>query len=316
MGAPQSLLEPLSPAEIDAAERRIAGHAIRAPLVRTRDGVGLKLECLQPFGSYKIRGATNVILARRERGEVANLVVSASAGNFGQSLTAAGRRLGLQVSIHTPDNAARVKVEALRRLGAQVTEHSFDDWWRIMQSRDAGEPGGAFIHPVAEREVMAGAATIGRELMADRPDLETVLVPLGGGGLAVGIAQGVKAINPDCRIVVIESEAAMPFTAARAAGQPVTVERTPCFIDGMGSGRLLDEMWPLLQRWIDDVIVVPVEAVRHAVRRLALEHHVVAEGAGAAALAAAETLPEARQPTAAAIVSGGNIDHAVLKQLL
>ena len=167
-------------------------------------------------------------------------------------------------------------------MGATVHEHSFDDWWRIMETRETGDEaqGAVFFHPVCERAVIAGAATIGEEIIEDLPEVETVLIPIGGGGLACGIAQAVRRHRPDCRILAVETDTALPLQAALRAGKPVTVERTPSFIDGMGSTRVLDAMWPLLERLIDDVVVVTVAEVEEAIRRLAAEHHVIAEGAG------------------------------------
>jgi len=308
-----SLTEPLTEAEIAEARVRIADLALRTPLVPMRDGkTWLKLECLQPYGSYKIRGATNVLRARMEAGEKPRAIVSASAGNFGQAIAAAARRHDLKMVIHVPDYAARVKVENLRRLGAEVREHDFADWWRIMETRETGGEG-LFIHPVCEREVIAGAATAGAEIVEDLPEVEAVLIPIGGGGLASGIAQAVRMKRPNCRILAVETDTAMPLRAAFEAGEPVTVERSTTFVDGMGSTRVLDAMWPLLRRLIDEVIVVSIPEVEAAIRRLAAEHHVIAEGAGAAALAAAEKVGIER---AVAIVSGGNIDGKELRRIL
>jgi threonine dehydratase len=305
-----NLAEALTKAEIADARERIADVALRTPLLPGADKrTWLKLECLQPTGSYKIRGATNVLRARGPAGRI----VSASAGNFGQALAAAARLQGLKVTIHVPDNAARVKIDNLKRLGAEVHEHSHAEWWRIMATRETGDAGGTFIHPVCEREVIAGAATIGAEIAEQLPEVATVLIPIGGGGLASGIAQGVRMQRPGCRIVAVETDTAMPLKAALAAGGPVTVPRTPSFIDGMGSTRVLDEMWPLLERLIDEVVVVSIAEVEAAIRRLAAEHHVIAEGAGAAAVAAAAKMGFERS---VAIVSGGNIDQAELMRIL
>src|SRR4051812_45314710 len=308
-----SLAEPLTEAEIAAAQARIADVALRTPLVPMRDGkTWLKLECLQPYGSYKIRGATNVLRARMEAGAGPARIVSASAGNFGQAIAAAAQRHDLKMVIHVPDYAARVKVESLKRLGAEVREHDFAGWWRIMETRETGGEG-LFIHPVCEREVIAGAATAGAELVEDLPEVEAVLIPIGGGGLASGIAQAVRLKRPGCRIIAVETDTAMPLRAALEAGAPVTVERTTSFVDGMGSARILDEMWPLLSRLIDEVVVVSLAEVEAAIRRLAAEHHVIAEGAGAAAVAGAAKLGLDRT---VAIVSGGNIDRTELSRIL
>ncbi|HEY3813805.1 MAG TPA: pyridoxal-phosphate dependent enzyme [Caulobacteraceae bacterium] len=308
-----ALDEPLTADEIEAAQRRIADTAVVTPLVPTLDGrTHLKLECLQPYGSYKIRGATNAVRARIEVDGAVETIISASAGNFGQAVAAAAAAYGLRCIIHAPDVAARVKIESLKRLGAEVKEHSFARWWEIMQSRKTGEDG-VFIHPVCEREVIAGAATLGEELADDLPGARTIYVPFGGGGLISGIAQAVKARNAGCRVVAVESEVSTPLKAAFEAGKPVIVERGPSFIDGMGSTTVLEEMWPLLQRVVDDVVVVSVQDVSDAVIRLLREHHVVAEGAGAAALAAAAHDPG---HSTIAIVSGGNIDWPVLEKIV
>jgi len=161
--------------------------------------------------------------------------------------------------------------------------------------------------------VIAGAATIGAEIFEDLPEVDAVLVPIGGGGLASGIAQAVKAARPGCRILAVETDTALPLKAALEADAPVTVARTPSFVDGMGSTRVLDPMWPLLRRLIDDVVVVSLGEVEAAIRTLAAEHHVVAEGAGAAALAASAKIPSGRN---VAIVSGGNLDWTELRRIL
>ncbi|HEY1604802.1 MAG TPA: pyridoxal-phosphate dependent enzyme [Allosphingosinicella sp.] len=313
MHSTPALADPLTEAEIEAARRRIADAAVRTPLVPRPDGSAwLKLECLQPTGSYKIRGATNVLKARLEAGEAIEAIVTASAGNFGQAIARAAASFGLPCIIHVPDYAARVKVETLKRMGAEVRAHDFADWWHIMQTRETGDDG-TFFHPVCEREMIAGAATIGAEIVEDLPEVETLLIPVGGGGLASGIAQAVKMRRPQCRILAVETDTALPLKAALAAGEPVTVERRSSFVDGMGSTRVLDAMWPLLRRLIDDVVVVSLAEVEAAIRTLAAEHHVIAEGAGAAAFAAAAKLPPGRN---VAIVSGGNLDRAELLRIL
>ena len=315
-GLPMNLTEPLTAGEIEAARRRIADVAVRTPLVRTRDErTWLKLECLQPHGSYKIRGAANALKARLEEGEPPAAIVTASAGNFGQALAAAARRHGLPILIHVPDYAARVKVDNLKRLGAEVREHGFEDWWRIMETRATGDSGGGavFVHPFGERAVIAGAGTIGAEILEDLPAVDAVLIPIGGGGLAAGIAQAVRLKRPGCRIIGVETDTSTPLKAALEAGEPVTVPRRPSFIDGIGSTRVLDAMWPLLKRLIDEVVLVSVAEVEDAIRRLAAEHHVIAEGAGAAAVAAAQKVEIERK---VAIVSGGNLDWAELRRIL
>ena len=307
------LAAPLTAADVAEARARIKGVALRTPLVPMQSGrTFLKLECLQPWGSYKIRGATNALAAYIERHGAPAAIVTASAGNFGQALAGAARARGVPIIVHVPDNAARVKIDSLERLGAEVREHSHAAWWRIMESRDSGDDG-VFFHPVCEHEVIAGAATIGAEIVEDLPDVAAVLIPIGGGGLACGIAQAIRRARAGCRIVAVETDTAMPLRAALAAGGPVTVPRTPSFIDGMGSTRVLDAMWPLLERLIDEVVTVSLAEVEQAIRTLASDHHVIAEGAGAAAVAAAQ---KAGIDRSVAIVSGGNIDGEELQRIL
>ena len=305
----RDLVTPLTRDEIAHARLRIADLVTSFPLTRSA-GCRLKLECLQAHGSYKLRGATNALRSRQERGIAVTHVVSASAGNFGQAIAGAANACGLPVTIHVPTNAARIKVSRLKALGATVHEHSFDAWWQMMAS-GAGDD--EFFHPVCDRDVIAGSATIGAEIAAELPEVSTVFIPIGGGGLCVGVAQALYMTRPDCRIVAVESEFATPLTAAMAAGAPITVRREPSFVDGMGSTGVLDAMWPLLRRSVHDVAVVSGGEIEDAIRRLLSEHHVMAEGAGAAAFAAAS---KADDPRSVAIISGGNIDLDTLRQLL
>src|SRR5512142_2537287 len=227
----------------------IRGDIIHAPLLPYAgpgSRIRLKAECLQPLGSFKIRAAASALqqldLTRLERG-----VATASAGNFAQGVAQAARRRGVALTVHVPDTAARVKVNNLRALGAQVVEHSFADWWQIMSTRDTGAADGIFIHPVCEPAVILGNATIGLELADEWPELDTVVIPFGGGGLSSGIALALKARSRRVRVIACEIETSTPLAAAFAAGKPVRVERHPSFVDGIGSNSVLDEMWPLVR---------------------------------------------------------------------
>jgi threonine dehydratase len=299
------------------AAARIAADALRTPLLPfpADDGRSVRLKCenLQPLGSFKIRSGASAVAGLGE-GEV-RAVATASAGNFAQGLTLAARRRGISVSVHAPDTAAEVKLAAMRALGAAVVQHPFERWWEILSTRNTGADDGAFIHPVAERGVILGNGTIGLELAEDWPDLDTVVVPFGGGGLASGIALALRALNRNVRIVACEAETSTPLASAFAAGYPVRVERKASFVDGIGSNSVLEEMWPLLEELIDDVIVVSIADIRAAVRTLAMQGHLVAEGAGAAALAAALS-PHCAGRQVAAVISGGNIDAARLCEIL
>jgi threonine dehydratase len=295
----------------------IRDDILRAPLLPYAGAGGrirLKAECLQPLGSFKIRAAASA-LQQLDSTLLGRGVATASAGNFAQGLAQAARRRGVALTVHVPDSAARVKVDNLRTLGARVVEHSFADWWQIMSTRDTGAADGTFIHPVCEPAVIFGNGTIGLELADDWPELDTVVVPFGGGGLSTGIALALKARSRSVRVIACEVETSTPLAAAFAAGKPVRVERQPSFVDGIGSNSVLDDMWPLLRELIDQVIIVKLADAERAVRDLVLRHHIVAEGAGAVALAGALS-PECQGHHVAAIISGGNIDAARLCPIL
>jgi threonine dehydratase len=199
----------------------------------------------------------------------------------------------------------------LERLGATVHAHDFAEWWRIMETRDAGIADATFVHPVSEAAVIAGNATIGLEIAQDWADVEAIAIPFGGGGLSTGIALALKLMGRKVEIIACEVETSTPLTAAFAACEPVAVERTASFVDGIGSLRVLGEMWPLIERFIDRTVVVSIDECTAAVRETALRHRLVVEGAGAAAIAAA-LRPEFAGRKIGAVVSGGNIDLGTL----
>jgi threonine dehydratase len=309
-------------AEIADARARIAGTALRTPLVAYDDRVSLKLETAQPIRSFKIRGAANCLLSA-PRASLARGVWTASAGNMAQGAAWVARELGVACRVVVPEQAPRAKTDAVEALGASTERVPFDAWWAAMAT--GAHPGmdGFFVHPFADPLVMAGNGTIGLELAEDAPDLDAVLVPWGGGGLALGIAVALRAVSPRTRVYAIEVETAAPLTASLAANAPVTVTRTPTFIDGMGADRVSDATWPHVGGLIAGTVVVTVAQVADAVRRIHDACGVVAEGAGAAALAAAlggrvngvggTRLDAAR---VACIVSGGNLDPMVLSTIL
>jgi threonine dehydratase len=300
-------------AAIRAARERIAGAAIRTPLVAFED-VWLKLEVLQPIGSFKIRGAANA-MAQMPPDELARGAVTASAGNMAQGVAWNARRLGIACTVIAPDHAPEAKVRAVERLGGRVLKVPFDEWWQAFVDR--GRPGveGAFVHAFDDERVMAGNGTIGLELLEDLPDVDTVLVPWGGGGLSCGIASAVKALRPSCRVLAVEVETGAPLTAALAAGEPVAVDYRPSFVDGIGSKTVFASMLERATALLDGTVVVTLDEVADAVRLLATRAHVVAEGAGAAPVAAALS-GRAGGGRAACVVSGGSIDAATLASIL
>ncbi len=311
--------DPLPLDEIRAARERIADAAIRTPLLRLPlDGAGgdvfLKLENLQPVGSFKIRGAASAI-ARRSPEELARGVWTASAGNMAQGVAWQARRLGVQCTVVLPDHAPATKRAALARLGARIVEIPFTDWFRVLETGRFPGMEGAFIHPVSDPAVIAGNGTIGLEIVEDLPDVDTVLVPYGGGGLSCGIASALTALRPAARVLACEVETAAPLAAALAAGQPVPVPCTASFVDGIGSPSVLPAMWPLARRLLAGSRVVPLAAVAAAIRHLVERCRVVAEGAGATPVAAA-LAGHGGPGRVVCVVSGGNLDPARLAEIL
>lgn len=309
---------PVAPDAIRAARPRIAGTALRSPLLPldVPDApveVWVKLECLQPIGSFKVRGATNA-LALADPAVIARGVYTGSAGNMAQGLALAARRRGLPCRVVVPDTAPRNKLEAIARLGATSVPLPFDEWWGVL--RDHGHPAenGHFVHPVSDPAVIAGNGTVGLEIVEDLPGVRAIVVPYGGGGLSCGIA---AAVGSDVPVFASEIGTAAPFAAALGAGRPVEVRLTHSFVDGIGSTSVLDEMWPLARASLAGSVVVSVEETGTAIRMLFERGRVVAEGAGGTSVAGAlKGLPGIDEGPVVAVVSGGNIDTGVLRAIL
>ena len=294
--------------EIRRARERIGDDVLRAPLVpfRTDGRIWLKLECLQPIGCFKLRGALSAVRAA-SRAEIEAGIVTASAGNMGQGVAWAAREVGIAARVIVPAEAPRTKLDGIEALGAELVPVTHQEWWQAMLDRGRDGVEGFFVHPVADEAVMAGNGTIGLELAEDAPDFDTVVIPWGGGGLTTGIASAVKALRPDVRVVTAEPETGAPLAAAFAAGEPREIEFEPSWVDGAGGRALLPGMWERAQELVDEAVAVPLADIEEAVRLLASRAHIVAEGAGALALAAALR----RNDRCVCIVSGGNIDLSV-----
>jgi len=306
-------------AAIEAARERIAGAAIRTPLVRLRiedapAEIYLKLENLQPISSFKIRGATNAVLLAPP-GDRAKGLVTASAGNMAQGVAWAARELGVPATIAVPEHAPEAKLAAIGRLGGRVLKLPYDDWWNVIVTSHIDGAEGLFVHPVQDPGVMAGNGTIGLEILDDLPDPDAVVIPYGGGGLTVGIASAIKALRPATKIFTAEPETGAALAAALAAGHPVNVDYRASFVDGSGSRRVLDSMWPLVTPLVDEALAVPIAEVAGAVRLLAERARVIAEGAGALAAAAALS-GRAGTGKVVCVVSGGNINLSKLADIL
>ncbi len=305
--------------EIQAAAERIAGSAARSPLLRLplvgpAPEIYLKLENLQPIGSFKLRGAGNA-MAQAPAEALARGVYTASAGNMAQGVAWNARRLDLPCHVIVPDHAPQTKLAAVRRLGGEVIKVSFDRWWDVIVSGDYAGLDGYFIHPVTDPAVMAGNGTIGLEILADLPDADAIVIPYGGGGLSSGIASAVRALKPAIRIYAAEVETAAPLAASLRAGRPVEVDYKPSFVDGIGGKSVLPEIWERVSALLDGSLVVSLEEVRAAIRLLAERQRVIAEGAGATSVAAA-LAGLAGAGKVVCVVSGGNIQFDVLAEIL
>ena len=241
-------------------------------------------------------------------------VVTASAGNMAQGVAWNARRIDVSCTVVVPDHAPETKLSAISRLGGQVQKVPFDSWWNIINTHESGHPG-HFVHPVCDADVIAGNGTIGLEILEDLPEVDTIIVPFGGGGLISGIASAVRALKSDTRIIASEVSTGAPLRAAFDAGAPKSIDYEPSFVDGIGSTSVLPAMWPLVNRLVDDVLVATPEAIADSVRLLIERNQVVAEGAGAAAIATALAHKNLGEKIVC-IVSGGNIDTGKLVKIL
>jgi threonine dehydratase len=305
-------------AEIRAAQERLRGAAVRTPLIRlnvdSEAEIYLKLENLQPIGSFKIRGAGNAITQASPE-QLAQGVYTASAGNMAQGVGWWAQHLGIPFSVVVPDHAPQTKLAAIERLGGRIIKVPWDDWWQVIVTHQFAGLEGLFIHPVSNRQVVAGNGTIGLEIVEDLPDVDVVLAAFGGGGLSCGLGTAVRALQPKAKIYAVEPETAQPVAAAFAAGEVQRVAYTPSFIDGAGGNSVLPEMWPLVQETLAGSIVVTLAETKAAMCHLVERNRVVAEGAGALSVAAALS-GRAGSGKIVCVVSGGNVDTAVLREIL
>jgi threonine dehydratase len=312
-------LEAPSLDDIRAAHARIAGEIVRTPLVRLGvDGpaeIYLKLENLQPIGSFKLRGAANAMALASDE-QLARGVYTASAGNMAQGVAWCARTRGIPCGVVVPDTAPEAKLAAIERLGGEIVKVPFAAWWDVLVTRRHPRfEGRLFIHPVSDPAVMAGNGTIGLEIAEALPGPDAVIIPYGGGGLSTGIASALRALHPQVRIFAAEPETAAPLAAALAAGSPQEIAYTPSFVDGIGSKSLLAEMWPIVRRLVDGSFAMSLASIADAIRILVERNRVVAEGAGATPVAAA-LAGRAGAGRIVCIVSGGNIDRAKLAKIL
>ena len=313
----------ISLAAVREAAAAVYTAAIRTPLVRVelpqRPGEStpdlyLKLEVLQPIGSFKIRGAWNAI-RQLPRDALAAGVWTVSAGNAAQGVAFAARKAGIRCSVMVMDTAPDMKIRAIERLGASIVRASYDECWRTVESHGSDRMTGCFVHPFDSDQFIAGNGTAGLEILEDLPDVDAIVAPLGGGGLLSGISAVVQALKPDTRIYAAEPETAAPLAASLAAGHPVYFDHWQAsFVDGAGGKSVLKTMWPLLAP-LTGSLVVSLDDVAGAMKFTAERTHVIAEGAAGCAIAAAMS-GRAGAGKVVAVVSGGNIDLSTFATLV
>lgn len=312
-------LDILSPEALKSARQRIADMVVRTPLVRlyVEDAPGqiyLKLENLQPIGSFKLRGAANAIrLASPDQLE--HGVWTASAGNMAQGVAWVAGQLGLECAVVVPDNAPQTKVAAIKRLGARVIAVPYLEWLEVYRTHQYPGLNGLFIHAFSDAAVMAGNGALALEILEDLPDVDAVITPYGGGGLSCGVAAAFRHFKPDTRLFAAEVETAAPFAASLAAGESVRINHQPSFVDGIGAPFVFAEMWEFARTLLDGSIVVSLEQTAEAIRLMANRTRVIAEGAGGASVAAALSA-KAGSGKIVCVVSGGNIDSEKFARIL
>ena len=304
--------------DIRAARERIAGAAIRTPLVRLNADapadIYLKLECLQPIGSFKIRGASNA-MALAPRSELARGVWTASAGNMAQGVAWNAKRLGIRCTVVVPEGAPATKLAAVKRMGGEIVAVPHDEWFDTFRTHRREGIDGLFVHAFSDAAVMAGNGTIGLEILEDLPDVDAVVVPYGGGGLASGIASAIRALRPNTKVFAAEADTAAPLVASLNKGEAIDITHKRTFVDGIGGPRVFPEMFALAKELLDGALVSSLEEIAASIRLLVERNHVVAEGAGAASLAAA-VAGRAGRGKVVCVISGGNIDTNTLIRIL
>ena len=279
----------------------------------------LKLETVQPTFSYKIRGAFNAILTLLERHDrAAPLLVTASAGNHGRALAHAARAAGLSLTVYVPAQAPRAKTDAIRAMGVELIECRDYDEAESRAKEHAASGRALYISPYSHPDVIAGAGTIGLELLEDIRDLHTIVVPVGGGGLVSGIAVAVKSGPRSPAVIGIEVEASSPFTASLAARRIVPIDVQPTLADGLAGNLDPDTItFDLVSRLVDDIVVVSESQLRQAIGDVFREEDLVIEGAAAVGIAALTGgRIDVRGRRVAVILSGANINPETIKGLV
>jgi threonine dehydratase len=306
------------------AARTVYDAAVRTPLVPlgvlTPGGpeIYLKLETLQPIGSFKIRGAYNAV-RRLTPEQLKNGVWTVSAGNAAQGVALAARKTGARCSVMVMDTAPEAKLKNIDRLGATIVKATYDECWRTVEAHRSDRMPGHFVHPFDDDDFISGNGTAGLEIVEDLPDVDAVVAAVGGGGLLSGIGVALRALRPDARIYAAEPETAAPLKRSMDNGRASRFDEWQAsFVDGAGGKSVLESMWPLLREYVHASIVVSLDEAARAMRLTAERARVIAEGAGACAVAAAVSPAMAARghKKVVAVVSGGNVDLAKFAQLV
>jgi threonine dehydratase len=315
----------ISLATIRDAASIVYDVAVRTPLVRldvpglatTGPEIYLKLESLQPIGSFKIRGACNAV-GRLTPAQLSGGVWTVSAGNAAQGVALAARTAGASCSVMVMDTAPRTKLAAIERLGATIVQRPYEECWRTVEQHRSDRMSGTFVHPFDDDHFISGNGTIGLEIVEDLPDVDAVIAPIGGGGLLAGIGAALRELTPETAIYAAEPETAAPLALSIRNGRASVFDQwASSFVDGAGGRSVLDTMWPLLRELVDESLVVSLDDAAAAMKRVADRVHVVMEGAAACAVAAAlsPAFSQRGHQKVVAVVSGGNIDLSRFAQL-
>jgi len=304
---------------IDDARKHVYEAAIRTPLVRLNHDapaeIYLKLECLQPIGAFKIRGAYNAVRLLPED-ERRKGVWTVSAGNAAQGVGLAAKRAGVPCRVLTMDTAPAAKLDAIRRLGAEIVQTTYDECWKALGARSHPAMTGAFVHPFEDDAFIAGNASAGLEILEDLPDVDAVVAGFGGGGLSCGIAAALKERGSRAKVYAAEPETAAPLAYSLAAGSAQNFPNWKAsFVDGCGGKSVFPRMWAIAHHLLAGSIVTTLEEVRQAMRIVAERNHIIAEGAAACAVAAGLS-GKCGSGKVVCVVSGGNIDMSVFAKLV
>jgi len=278
----------------------------------------LKLETLQPIGSFKIRGAYNAVRKLKPE-DLAQGVWTVSAGNAAQGVALAAKKAGARCSVMVMDTAPETKLRNIERLGATIVRATYDECWRTVEEHGSTRMTGHFVHPFDDDDFISGNGTAGLEIVEDVPDVDAVVAPVGGGGLLSGIGVAIRALRPRARVYAAEPATAAPLERSLKAGKASRFDEwTSSFVDGAGGKSVLDTMWPLLSEYVHESIVVSLDEAAAAMKLTAERARVIAEGAAACAVAAAisPAMTSRGHKRVVAVVSGGNVDLKKFAQLV